>query len=98
RQFRPLSESFASGWMRIRGFRRRRGVERGFVLSDHADWNGLIEAIQMTGASRVTMMHGDSHLLVNYLREGGLDITPLGSVDNWEGKRSATAHEEDNED
>ncbi len=49
---------FASGWMQVRGNRRRRGVDRGFVLSDHADWRGLIAAIEATGAERVLVTHG----------------------------------------
>jgi putative mRNA 3-end processing factor len=53
RRFGPLSTGFASGWMRIRGTRRRRAVDRGFVLSDHADWPGLIETIKATGAEQV---------------------------------------------
>ncbi|WP_457447788.1 ligase-associated DNA damage response exonuclease [Roseateles sp. P5_E4] len=68
----PHSDAFASGWMRLRGARRRRSVDRGFVFSDHADWPGLLSAIQSTGARRVIVTHGDEGALVRYLSELGL--------------------------
>ena len=61
--------AFASGWMRLRGARRRRALDRGFVLSDHADWPGLLSAIEATRAQRVIVTHGDSDALVRWLRE-----------------------------
>jgi putative mRNA 3-end processing factor len=67
------SDGFASGWMRVRGTRRRRGVDRGFVLSDHADWPGLLWAIEQSGAQRIMVTHGSAGTLVRYLREQGLD-------------------------
>jgi putative mRNA 3-end processing factor len=73
RRFGDLSDAFASGWMMLRGTRRRRGVDRGFVLSDHADWPGLLWAIEHTGAERVMVTHGSVNVLVRYLREKGLD-------------------------
>jgi putative mRNA 3-end processing factor len=73
RRFVDYSDGFASGWMRLRGTRRRLGVDRGFVLSDHADWPGLLWAIEQTGAERVMVTHGSSGALVRYLREQGLD-------------------------
>ena len=63
---------FASGWMQVRGNRRRGGYDRGFVLSDHADWPGLLQAIGATGAQRVIVTHGSSNAMVRYLREQGL--------------------------
>ena len=73
RRFGDYSDAFASGWMRLRGTRRRRGVDRGFVLSDHADWPGLLWAIEQTGAERVMVTHGSVGVLVRYLRERGLN-------------------------
>ena len=73
RRFGEYSDAFASGWMMLRGTRRRRGVDRGFVLSDHADWPGLLWAIEQTGAERVFVTHGSVSVLVRYLREQGLD-------------------------
>ncbi|MBL3832832.1 DNA ligase-associated DEXH box helicase, partial [Pseudomonas syringae pv. theae] len=58
KRFGEYSDAFASGWMMLRGTRRRRGVDRGFVLSDHADWPGLLWAIEQTGAERVMVTHG----------------------------------------
>ncbi|MBO9642689.1 MAG: ligase-associated DNA damage response exonuclease [Pseudacidovorax sp.] len=67
------SDAFASGWMLLRGTRRRRGVDRGFVMSDHADWPGLHNAIAATGAERVMVTHGSVAVMVRWLRENGLD-------------------------
>ena len=58
RRFGPSSTGFASGWMRVRGARRRRALDRGFVLSDHVDWPALLAAIEATGAERVWVTHG----------------------------------------
>jgi putative mRNA 3-end processing factor len=64
--------AFASGWMQVRGNRRRGGYDRGFVLSDHADWPGLMGAIAATGAQRVIVTHGSVPVMVRHLREQGL--------------------------
>ena len=66
------SAAFASGWMQLRGARRRQGVDRGFVLSDHADWPGLQRAIKATGAERVIVTHGYEAVMVRWLTEQGL--------------------------
>lgn len=73
RKFAPLSTAFASGWMRIRGARRRQSLDRGFVVSDHADWPGLLRAIDATGASRVGITHGYVNVLHRWLIEQGRD-------------------------
>ena len=73
RRFPRHSDAFASGWMQLRGTRRRRGVDRGFVMSDHADWPGLQSAIGATGAERVFVTHGSVAVLVRWLCEQGLD-------------------------
>ena len=73
KRFGDYSDAFASGWMCLRGARRRRGVDRGFVLSDHADWPGLQTAIRETGAERVIVTHGQVEPMVRWLRERGLD-------------------------
>ncbi len=77
RRFRQARTGFCSGWMRIRGQRRRRGYDRGFVLSDHADWPSLLKTIGETGASRVLATHGHSDALVRLLRERGVDAAAL---------------------
>lgn len=69
--------AFASGWMRLRGTRRRRGFDRGFALSDHADWPALLRTIEETGATRVQVTHGYADPLVRHLRERGVDAEAL---------------------
>ena len=72
RKLGDFSDGFASGWMQLRGARRRQGVDRGFVLSDHADWPGLQRAIAATGAQRVIVTHGQEAVMVRWLQEQGL--------------------------
>jgi putative mRNA 3-end processing factor len=79
RLFGEASVAPASGWMTVRGIRRRRGYERGFVLSDHADFPGLLGAIEATRARRVLVTHGASESLARLLRERGLDAAPLAT-------------------
>lgn len=67
----------ASGWMNLRGARRRRSVDRGFVLSDHADWTGLLGAIEATGAEKVLLTHGYVNVFTKYLQELGYDASIL---------------------
>lgn len=77
RRFEPLSEGFASGWMMVRGVRRRRGVDRGFVLSDHADWPGLLKTIEESQAWEVYLTHGYTHTLARWLNERGVSARAL---------------------
>jgi putative mRNA 3-end processing factor len=77
RKFGDVSAAFASGWMQVRGTRRRRAVDRGFVISDHADWPGLLTAIQATNAKRVLATHGRTGPMVRWLQEAGIDAAPL---------------------
>jgi len=71
------STAFASGLMRVRGVRRQRGFDRGFVLSDHADWPSLLGTVRETGASRVLVTHGWSDALARYFGESGLETGTL---------------------
>jgi putative mRNA 3-end processing factor len=80
KRFRALEQAFASGLLRIRGTRRRRGFDRGFVLSDHADWPGLLRTIRETGAGRVYAMHGHREALVRFLRESGVEADVIGEA------------------
>ena len=59
RRFKDAKRGFASGWIAVRGARRRRNLDRGFVLSDHADWAGLLDVIKGTGAELIKLTHGD---------------------------------------
>ncbi len=77
RRFGETSKAFASGWMMVRGARRRQALDRGFVLSDHADWDGLIASIRATGAERVLVTHGSTVVMVRWLRENGWESDAL---------------------
>ncbi len=72
KRFGDYSDAFASGWMLLRGARRRRAVDRGFVMSDHADWPGLNKAIVASGASTVYVTHGYVPVMMRWLQEQGL--------------------------
>jgi putative mRNA 3-end processing factor len=95
RRFGNYADAFASGWMQLRGPRRRRGVDRGFVMSDHADWPGLQQAIAGTGAQRVFVTHGSVAVMVRWLTENGLEAqgfrTEYGDEDVGEGEGAAAA-------
>jgi len=73
RRFKPASTAFASGWMALRGVRRRRAADRGFIMSDHADWHGLNDAIAHTGANRIFVTHGYTSVFSKWLSEQGYD-------------------------
>ena len=73
RRFGDFAEASASGWMALRGIRRRRGAETGFILSDHADWPGLNTAIRATGAERVFVTHGYTASFRRWLEHQGYD-------------------------
>jgi putative mRNA 3-end processing factor len=73
RRFGPAASGFASGWMALRGVRRRRAADRGFVLSDHADWEGLNTAIRETGAGTVLVTHGYTAVFRRWLEMQGYD-------------------------
>jgi putative mRNA 3-end processing factor len=79
RRFGPHSTGFCSGWMQVRGDRRRRGYDRGFVLSDHADWPSLLRSFRETGARRILLTHGRTDILCRYLRELGTDALALST-------------------
>ena len=85
RKFGANSTAFASGWMLVRGARRRRSVDRGFTLSDHVDWPQLLAAIDATGASRVLVTHGFTGPVVRWLRDHGLQADALAT--RYEGER-----------
>ncbi len=93
RKFGDQSDAFASGWMQLRGARRRQGVDRGFVLSDHADWPGLQRAIAATGASRVIVTHGYEAVMVRWLREQGLEAGSFHTEFGAEGGEELPAQE-----
>ena len=73
RKMVPYVTASASGWMTFRGARRRRAIDKGFVLSDHCDWKGLLESIKATEATKVICTHGYTDIFSRYLREHGYD-------------------------
>lgn len=81
KRFGPYRTGICSGWMSVRGTRRRRAADRGFVLSDHADWEGLIQAITATGAERVYLTHGSTASFGRFLQEEkGIDAVELQTL------------------
>jgi putative mRNA 3-end processing factor len=92
RKFGEVSTAFASGWMQIRGARRRRAVDCGFAISDHADWDGLLSAIDATGAEEIIVTHGYRSTLARWLGEHGRRARAIATA--YEGEFEATAGEE----
>jgi putative mRNA 3-end processing factor len=86
RRFGDHSTGFASGWMMVRGARRQRSLDRGFALSDHVDWPGLMDAIQATGAGEVWVTHGYTAPVVRWLQERGIDAKAVAT--RFEGERA----------
>ena len=73
-----MAHAICSGWMQVRGARRWRSADAGFAISDHADWEGLIEAVKATGAEQVHVTHGQTAVFAKYLNEIGIaaDVVP----------------------
>ncbi len=80
RRFGPYETAFASGWMRIRGNRRRKSYDQGFVISDHADWPALLQTVRETGARKIYVTHGYADELSRFLNEQGYDAEPLETL------------------
>ncbi len=92
KKFKDFRLGIASGWMQMRGARRRRAADIGFILSDHADWNGLNTAIEATGANEIYVTHGFSRIYSQYLREQGYDAKIVETA--FEGERLDSTEEE----
>jgi putative mRNA 3-end processing factor len=73
KRFEPYSAGYCSGWMAVRGAKNRRAIDRGFVVSDHADWNDLNSTIAATGAERVYVTHGFTDTFARWLNEKGVE-------------------------
>ncbi|WP_309382889.1 ligase-associated DNA damage response exonuclease [Cerasicoccus frondis] len=82
----PNSLAFASGWMAVRGARRRLSLDRGFVLSDHVDWTGLIDAVKATGAENIGATHGHTAPFIRYAREV-MGLNAYNVPSRYEGER-----------
>jgi putative mRNA 3-end processing factor len=79
RTFGETNVAMASGWMAIRGVRRRRGFDRGFILSDHADFPGLVQAVEASRAKRVYVTHGSAASFARFLCERGIHASELAT-------------------
>ncbi|QDU37792.1 hypothetical protein Mal4_21090 [Maioricimonas rarisocia] len=95
RRFGNCSTAFASGWMAIRGTRRRRAVDRGFVLSDHVDWPGLTGTVRESGAEQVFVTHGFTAACARWFGDQGLDAHVLPT--RFEGEQDDRAEDAEQE-
>jgi putative mRNA 3-end processing factor len=96
RRFTPHSVGICSGWMQVRGNARRRNADAGFVLSDHADWAGLLSAVEATGAEKVYVTHGFQSVFSRYLNEKGISADEVRTAygeEEEENKEGLSAHE-----
>ncbi len=91
KRFKHVSIGGASGWMQLRGARRRGGADRGFVLSDHADWEGLNQTISATGAETIFATHGYTEVFKRWLLSQGYDAHVVKTA--YEGEREASDHD-----
>lgn len=80
RRLGEFEAAFASGWTRLRGYRRRYGYARGFELSDHADWPALLRTIGESGAREVRLTHGYASELARWLAEQGTRASVLETI------------------
>lgn len=76
----PAETGYCSGWMAVRGAKNRRALDRGFVLSDHADWPGLNEAVKATGAEKVFVTHGFTSVFSRWLNEQGIEAAEVHTM------------------
>lgn len=97
RRFGDHASGYASGWMRIRGARRRRAVDRGFILSDHADWDALLQTVEATGAQRIGVTHGYTAVLSRWLQERDVDSYAIETRYGGENDDAAEAPEGEEE-
>lgn len=90
RRFNPYSLGVCSGWMQVRGNARRRNVDAGFPISDHADWQGLLQTIKLTGAEKIFVTHGFTSVLARYLQENGLSAEEVKTAYGSEEEETTT--------
>ncbi|WP_442506595.1 ligase-associated DNA damage response exonuclease [Novipirellula sp. SH528] len=91
RRFGRIRTAMASGWMAVRGARRRRSVDRGFVVSDHVDWPSLLQAVQQCDPEMVWVTHGYTAAVARYLQENGRDARVIDSRGRGESDEDASA-------
>ncbi|MBA4198077.1 MAG: DNA ligase-associated DEXH box helicase [Chitinophaga sp.] len=97
KKFYTYSVGVCSGWMQVRGNARRRNVDAGFVLSDHADWNGLLQAVKATEANKVFVTHGFQSAFARHLNEHGIEAaevkTAFGDEEDVQENNSGSTNE-----
>ena len=96
RKMVPYVTASASGWMTFRGARRRRAIDKGFVLSDHCDWQSLLQSIKDTEAEKIICTHGYTEIFSRYLREQGYDARTEST--QYEEDEDGTQKDTGNED
>ena len=96
KRFTPYSVGVCSGWMQVRGNVRRRNADAGFALSDHADWNGLLQAVKATGAEKVFVTHGFQSAFSLYLTETGIEAAEVKTQYGTEDDEKMPEAEEQN--
>ena len=96
RKMVPYVTASASGWMTFRGARRRRAIDKGFVLSDHCDWQSLLQSIKETGAHKIICTHGYTDIFSRFLREQGYDARTEQT--QYEEDEDGTQKDKENED
>lgn len=77
KSLQSAATGICSGWMQVRAGRRWRSADAGFALSDHADWQGLLQAIHETGAEKVYVTHGFVSPFTKYLNEIGITASEV---------------------
>ena len=80
KKFEPYSTGYCSGWMAVRGAKNRKAIDRGFVLSDHADWNDLDTAIAETNAQKIYVTHGFTDTYARWLNEKGIEAAEVKTM------------------
>lgn len=95
KRLKSFSNGVASGWMAVRGMKRRRAADRGFIMSDHADWEGLNQAVDATGAERVYVTHGYTSVFSRWLEEQGYEAHEVDTL--YEGESTDTRDEDEKE-
>lgn len=98
KKFNPYELGYCSGWMAVRGAKNRRALDRGFVLSDHADWPGLNEAVKATQAEKVYVTHGYTSVFSRWVNENGIEAGEVHTMYGQEEETEAqdTGAEENN--
>lgn len=74
-----------SGWAQSRKFSFGRRTDYSIPMSDHCDFNELVEMVKISGAEQVYTIHGFVDEFAKHLRTLGINAQPLqkNSLDNF---------------